>query len=163
MAGVLADIVLVVKRCKEERTPCPYISLYTTVPLVFLRYTYIHINISSPSLQLSLPPSHQGQLSIYTTQQPSTYQTAYTCKRQTFTATCLKYSSTMNPSRSIKQPQNINRLSPPPFGSLAQIISRNAQTKKNAGRASRISKNLKGTMHASSTRGLRTNVTQGVV
>lgn len=130
MAVVLADVV-VVKRCKEERTPCPYISLYTTVPLVFPRYTYLHINISSLSLSLPLPPSQQrdSASSSYTTQQPSTHQTAYTCKRQTFTATCLKYSSTINPSRSIKQPQNIIRPPPPHFGSLAQIITRNTQTK----------------------------------
>lgn len=129
MAVVLADVVVVVKRCKEERTPCPYISLYTTVPLVFLRYTYIHIkyllSVSlPPALPSSLSSTQQGQLSTYTTQQPSTHQTAYTCKRQTFTAaTRLKYSTTINaylPTHShtlLLTPQNNNsRLIPsPPF------------------------------------------------
>lgn len=128
MAVVLADVVVVVvvvvKRC---RTPCPYISLYTTVPLVLPRCIYIHINISPFSPSSFLPLIRDS--SEYTTQQPSTHQTAYTYKRQTFTATCLKYSSTINPSRSIKQPQNIIRPPPPHFGSLAQIISRNTQTK----------------------------------
>lgn len=130
MAVVLADVV-VVKRCKEEQTTL-HLSLYDRSSRFSPLYIHkVHINISSPSpsLQLSLPPSHQGQLCEYTTQQPSTHQTAYTCKRQTFTATCLKYSSTINPSRSIKQPQNIIRPPPPHFGSLAQIISRKAQTK----------------------------------
>lgn len=84
MAVVLADVV-VVKRCKEERTPCPYISFYTTVPLVFPRCIYIHINISPFSPSSFLPLIRDS--SEYTTQQPSLHQTAYTCKRQTFTAT----------------------------------------------------------------------------
>lgn len=122
MAVVLADVV-VVNRCKEERTPCPYISLYTTAPLVFPRCIYIQINISSPSpsLQLSLPPSHQRNRasSSYTTQQPSTHQTAYTCKRQSINPpTYLKHSSTINPSHSlahfnISTSKTPNRLLPP--------------------------------------------------
>lgn len=92
MAVVLAHVV-VVKRCKEERTPCPYISLYTTASCIFPRCMYIHINISSPFSPF-LPLIRDS--SEYTTQQPSTHQTAYTCKRQTFTATHLKYSTTIN-------------------------------------------------------------------
>lgn len=164
MAVVLADVV--VKRCKEERTPCPYISLYTTASCIFpsyLRYIYVQINISSPSLQLSLPLIRDS----FTTQQPSTHQTTYTCKQTKFTATCLKYSSTINPSRSIKQPQNIIRPSPPHFGSLAQIISRNTQTKnKMQGGRAEFKKKPQGynacLLHAGSPQKEPRNVTQGL-
>lgn len=140
----LADVVVVVKRCKEEQTTCPYIWLYTTAPLVFLRYIDIHINISSPSLQLSLPPSHQGQLSSYTTQQPSTHPTAYTYKRQTFTATHLKYSSTINAylpthSHTFSISTSKHQPPPPPISALSPKSSPETPKQKiNAGRAGRI-------------------------
>lgn len=102
MAVVLADVVVVVKRCKEERTPCPplYLSLYDRSSRFSPLYRYTHKYLLSVSLPPALPSSlssaQQGQLSTYTTHQPSTHQTAYTYKRQTFTATYLKHSSPIN-------------------------------------------------------------------
>lgn len=60
MAVVLADVVVVVKRCKEERSTCPYISLYTPAPLVFPR---LYIRTHKYLLSLPLPPALPSSLS----------------------------------------------------------------------------------------------------
>lgn len=142
MAVVLADVVVVVKRCKEERTPCPYISLYTTVPLVFPRCIYIPTH--KYLLSVSLPPSHQGQLFIYHT---TTIHPPNSIYLQT--TNIHSYLGTLNiaPQSMLTFPlnrtlyylhlkNNTNRpLLPPHFGSLAQIISRKAPNKKKKCRA----------------------------
>lgn len=173
MAVVLADVV-VVKRCKEERTTCPYISLYTTASCIFPRCMYIHINISSPfSPFLPLISATVPALHIPPNNHPPTKQHILANDKHSLLPTL-----NIAPPSILTFPLNrtllvggipTSKQQPPPphFGSLAQIISRNTQTKnKMQGGRAEFKKKPQGynacLLHAGSPQKEPRNVTQGL-